>query len=63
MEGNGHTQPPSTPESHACYLPGFLGLNNLKNTDYVNVILQALAHVVPVRDFFLQPAKYEEKVR
>lgn len=29
----------------------------------MNVILQALAHVVPVRDFFLQPAKYEEKVR
>jgi len=28
----------------------------------VNVILQALAHVVPVRDFFLQPHKYEEKV-
>lgn len=28
----------------------------------MNVILQALAHVVPIRDFFLQPVKYEEKV-
>jgi U4/U6.U5 tri-snRNP-associated protein 2 len=22
------------------YLPGFIGLNNIKNTDYVNVIVQ-----------------------
>jgi len=22
------------------YYPGFLGLNNLKNTDYVNVVIQ-----------------------
>jgi len=40
------------------FLPGFIGLNNLKNTDYVNVILQALAHVLPLRDFFLQPSLY-----
>ncbi|TYZ64884.1 hypothetical protein PybrP1_001107 [[Pythium] brassicae (nom. inval.)] len=36
------------------YLPGFIGLNNLKNTDYVNVVVQALAHIPPLRDFFLQ---------
>ncbi|KAF1335528.1 U4/u6.u5 tri-snrnp-associated protein, partial [Globisporangium splendens] len=42
------------------YLPGnmhasrFIGLNNLKNTDYINVIVQALAHIPPLRDFFLQ---------
>jgi U4/U6.U5 tri-snRNP-associated protein 2 len=41
------------------YLPGFVGLNNLKCTDYVNVILHALSHVTPVRDFFLQPSNYE----
>ncbi|RLN88451.1 hypothetical protein BBJ28_00008983 [Nothophytophthora sp. Chile5] len=35
------------------YLPGFIGLNNLKNTDYINVVVQALAHVPPLRDFFL----------
>ena len=32
-----------------------MGLNNLRHTDYVNVVLHALSHVTPVRDFFLQP--------
>ena len=36
------------------YLPGFVGLNNLQKTDYVNATVQALAHVKPLRDFFLQ---------
>lgn len=36
------------------YLPGFVGLNNLNKTDGVNAIVQALAHVQPLRDFFLQ---------
>eukprot|EP00953_Heterococcus_sp_UTEX-ZZ885_P010443 6096-Heterococcus_DN1.PRE.3 len=40
------------------YLPGFVGLNNLTCTDYVNVTLHALAHVPPLRDFFLVPANY-----
>ncbi|KAJ3060318.1 U4/U6.U5 tri-snRNP-associated protein 2, partial [Podochytrium sp. JEL0797] len=35
------------------YLPGFVGLNNVKANDYVNVVIQALAHVKPLRDFFL----------
>jgi U4/U6.U5 tri-snRNP-associated protein 2 len=35
------------------YYPGCLGLNNLKNTDYVNVIIQALCRVKPLRDFCL----------
>jgi U4/U6.U5 tri-snRNP-associated protein 2 len=35
------------------YLPGFVGLNNLHKTDYVNATVQALAHVRPLRDFFL----------
>eukprot|EP00980_Cylindrotheca_fusiformis_P030153 scaffold24477_cov206-Cylindrotheca_fusiformis.AAC.1 len=35
------------------YLPGFVGLNNLHKTDYVNATVQALAHVKPLRDFFL----------
>ena len=41
------------------YLPGFIGMNNLKQTDYVNVIVHALAHVTPLRDFFLRPENYE----
>lgn len=40
------------------YLPGFVGMNNLKHTDFVNVVVQALAHVQPLRDFFLQPENY-----
>uniref|UniRef100_A0A7S0XB69 Ubiquitinyl hydrolase 1 n=1 Tax=Mantoniella antarctica TaxID=81844 RepID=A0A7S0XB69_9CHLO len=35
------------------YLTGAVGLNNLKATDYVNVVLQALMRVSPVRNFFL----------
>lgn len=36
------------------YLPGFVGLNNLNKTDCMNATIQALAHVKPLRDFFLQ---------
>lgn len=36
------------------YLPGFVGLNNLHKTDCINATVQALAHVPPLRDFFLK---------
>jgi U4/U6.U5 tri-snRNP-associated protein 2 len=36
------------------YLPGFVGLNNLHKTDCVNATVQALAHVPPLRDYFLR---------
>ncbi|KAH9460331.1 hypothetical protein MJO28_003998 [Puccinia striiformis f. sp. tritici] len=35
------------------YLPGFVGLNNIKANDYLNVIVHLLAHVPPVRDYFV----------
>ncbi|KAI8880301.1 cysteine proteinase [Backusella circina FSU 941] len=35
------------------YLPGFVGLNNVKANDYVNVIIQSLAHIPPIRDYFI----------
>jgi U4/U6.U5 tri-snRNP-associated protein 2 len=35
------------------YIPGCIGLNNIKKTDYVNVILQGLFRVTPFRDFML----------
>jgi len=38
------------------YLPGFVGLNNLNGTDYLNAVVQALGHVRPLRDFFLLAA-------
>jgi U4/U6.U5 tri-snRNP-associated protein 2 len=41
------------------YLPGFVGLNNLNSTDYINSLLHALAHVTPFRDYWLEPVNYE----
>ncbi|KAI8814885.1 hypothetical protein BJ742DRAFT_887602 [Cladochytrium replicatum] len=35
------------------YLPGFVGLNNVKANDYVNVVIQSLAHIQPLRDYVL----------
>ena len=40
------------------YLPGFIGLNNLKHTDFINVTLHALSHITPLRNFFLDPSNY-----
>lgn len=36
-----------------CATLGFIGLNNLKRTDYISVVVHALAHIPPLRDFFL----------
>ncbi|WAQ96582.1 SNUT2-like protein [Mya arenaria] len=41
------------------YLPGIVGLNNIKANDYCNVVLQALSHVMPLRNYFLQEASYK----
>lgn len=35
------------------YTPGYVGMNNIKENDYLNVVVQALAHVAPLRNFFL----------
>mmetsp|Transcript_15717 Transcript_15717/g.33230 ORF Transcript_15717/g.33230 Transcript_15717/m.33230 type:complete len:635 (-) Transcript_15717:170-2074(-) len=43
------------------YLPGFVGLNNLNCTDYLNAVVQALAHVKPLRDFFLLAANNDDR--
>ena len=32
---------------------GFVGMNNIKENDYFNVIIQAMAHVPPLRNFFM----------
>lgn len=42
------------------YKPGFIGLNNIRSNSYMNVVLQALLHVTPLRDYFIfhsQPSK------
>ncbi|KAI9724370.1 MAG: hypothetical protein M1812_000438 [Candelaria pacifica] len=33
--------------------PGFVGLNNIKDNDYFNVVIHALAHVPPLRNFLM----------
>lgn len=35
------------------YRPGFMGMNNIKANDYLNVVVQTLAHIAPLRNFFL----------
>lgn len=35
------------------YTPGFVGMNNIKENDYLNVVVQALAHVAPLRNYLL----------
>ena len=42
------------------YLPGYIGLNDISLTDWLNSTLQALVHVKPLRSFFLVEANYEQ---
>lgn len=35
------------------YRPGFVGMNNIKANDYLNVVVQTLSHVAPLRNFLL----------
>lgn len=35
------------------YVPGYVGMNNIKENDYLNAVVQALSHVPPLRNFFL----------
>lgn len=44
---------PSYDLSSKAYLPGFVGLNNIKKNDHLNVIIQILVHVSPLRDHLL----------
>jgi len=35
------------------YWTGFIGLNNIKHNDYINVVIQALAQIPQLKEFFL----------
>lgn len=35
------------------YTPGFVGINNIKDNDYFNVVVQAISHVAPLRNYLL----------
>jgi U4/U6.U5 tri-snRNP-associated protein 2 len=45
------------------YMPGIVGLNNIKANDYCNVVLQALSRVVPLRNYFLREENYSKVKR
>ncbi|KXN88916.1 putative mRNA-splicing protein ubp10 [Leucoagaricus sp. SymC.cos] len=38
---------------HKHYLSGYIGLNNIKRNDHMNVVIHALLHVPPLRDYLL----------
>jgi U4/U6.U5 tri-snRNP-associated protein 2 len=40
------------------YLPGIVGLNNIKANDYSNVVFQALINVPPIRNYFIREENY-----
>lgn len=42
------------------YIPGVVGLNNIKANDYLNVVLQAMAFVPPIRNYFLRDENYKD---
>jgi U4/U6.U5 tri-snRNP-associated protein 2 len=44
------------------YIPGFVGLNNVKDTDFMNSTIQALLHVPALRNFFLKESNYAHLV-
>ncbi|OSX67018.1 hypothetical protein POSPLADRAFT_1175755 [Postia placenta MAD-698-R-SB12] len=48
-----HTQKPSYDLSSKPYIPGYIGLNDIKRNDYMNVIIHSLLHVPPLRDHLL----------
>ncbi|EMD32535.1 spindle pole body protein [Gelatoporia subvermispora B] len=35
------------------YIPGYIGLNNIKRNDFMNVVIHSLLHVTPLRDHLL----------
>ncbi|KTW30111.1 hypothetical protein T552_00589 [Pneumocystis carinii B80] len=35
------------------YFPGFVGLNNIKQNNYLNCVIQALSHITPFRNYFI----------
>lgn len=48
-----HPPKPSFDLTSKPYLPGYVGLNNIKANDYLNVVIHSLLHVPPLRDYLL----------
>ncbi|KAJ2808865.1 Ubiquitin carboxyl-terminal hydrolase 10 [Coemansia guatemalensis] len=43
------------------YLPGLVGLNRIKHNSYMNVVVQALAHIPPIRNSLLLLSHLDEQ--
>ncbi|KAJ4458130.1 putative Spindle pole body protein - Sad1p [Paratrimastix pyriformis] len=50
---------PSRTLDGTTYLPGFVGLNNIGHTDYINAVVHALSRVTPLRNHLLLEANTE----
>jgi U4/U6.U5 tri-snRNP-associated protein 2 len=50
---SGYLSKPSFDLASKPYLPGYVGLNNIKHHDHINVVIHALLHVSPLRDYLL----------
>jgi U4/U6.U5 tri-snRNP-associated protein 2 len=48
-----HLTKPSYDLSSKPYLPGYVGLNNIKKNDHMNVVIHTLLHIPPLRDNLL----------
>lgn len=48
-----HLSKPSYDLSSKPYIPGYIGLNDIKRNDYMNVIIHSLLHVSTLRDHLL----------
>jgi len=48
-----HLSKPSYDLTNTAYTPGFVGLNNIKYNDHMNVVIHSLLHIPPLRDYLL----------
>ena len=48
-----HLSKPSFDLTSKPYIPGYVGLNNIKANDYLNVVIHSLLHISPLRDYLL----------
>lgn len=44
------------------YRPGYIGINNIKHSDYANVVVQLLSHTKPLRNYLLLHPKSESAI-
>lgn len=61
LDAPAHLSRPSFDLANNSYVPGFIGLNNIKRHDHINVIIHMLLHVPSLRNFLLlYPASHNK---